>query len=116
MKIFNKDINLAIQGDIAICNIGSLPPNVTAVKPENNIYILAHSETGHHHVVPATNTQVFADLDNELISYLVVEEDDIKLTHNRTYDTHETISFDVGVYRINRQREYTPEGYRRVAD
>ena len=32
------------------------------------------------------------------------------------FDTHEPIMLDDGIYRLRRQREYTPEGYRRVED
>jgi len=116
MKTFNKDTKMAIQGDIAITHMAALPEGIEAVSGENGVHVLAHSETGHNHEVAVANTQFFNDPDNELVSYLVVEEDGVELKHNRSFNTHETISFDSGVYRINRQREYTPEGYRRVAD
>jgi hypothetical protein len=41
---------------------------------------------------------------------------DTELKHLRSFDTHESLSIPEGLYRINRQREYTPEGYRRAAD
>lgn len=116
MKTFNKDTKLAIQGDIAIASVAALPSGLDVVENENGRYVLAHSETGHNHEVVAERTQFFNDPDNELVSYLVVEEDGVELKHHRSFDTHETINFDAGVYRINRQREYAPKGYRRVAD
>ncbi len=116
MKTFNKEMKLAIQGDIAIMRVDALPDDLKERSGESNgVHILAHSETGHHHTVPSSGTQFFNGSD-DFVSYLVVEEDGTELTHNRSYDTHETISFDAGVYRVNRQREYMPEGYRRVAD
>ena len=55
-----------------------------------------------------------------MISYLEVieatEEAEALLTHLRTFDTHETIGIPVGKFEIRRQREYTPEGWRRVED
>lgn len=116
MKIFNKDTRMAIQGDIAIAHLDALPEGVEVSAAVNGVHVLAHSETGHNHEVAFADTQFYNDPDNELVSYLVVEKDGVELKHNRSYNTHETISFDAGVYRINRQREYTPEGYRRVAD
>ena len=38
------------------------------------------------------------------------------LEHQRPHDTHAPIKFAKGVYEVRRQREYTPEGWRRVAD
>jgi hypothetical protein len=116
MKTFDKNTKMAIQGDIAITCLDALPEGMTVSEGENGKHVLAHSETGHNHEVAVAGTRFYNDPNNELVSYLVVEEDGVKLEHNRSYNTHETIQFDAGVYRINRQREYTPEGFRRVAD
>ena len=48
--------------------------------------------------------------------FLVVDGGSATLEHERSFDTHETIEFSPGTYRIRRQREHTPEGYRRAAD
>ena len=55
------------------------------------------------------------DETNEFIAYLKVEED-TELKHKRSFDTHESLLLTPGIYEIRRQREYTPEGYRRAAD
>ena len=39
-----------------------------------------------------------------------------QLEHLREFDKHEPILFEPGVYHVRRQREYTPEGFRRVED
>ncbi len=114
MKSF-KSIDQIIQGDIAITRITALPQQAIPEISTNHEYIVAHSETGHHHVVDSNGSVMYNDSDNTLVSYLVVE-DTAQIIHNRAYNTHETIECDAGVYRINRQREYTPDGYRRVAD
>ena len=52
---------------------------------------------------------------NPMICYLsVVEPCEIK--HLRSFDTHESIRFEIGDYEIRRQREYVPEGWRRIED
>jgi hypothetical protein len=53
-----------------------------------------------------------------LICFLVVKNDDVQLRHNRSFDTHRPIALKGGdsVYKLTRQREYTPEGWQRVAD
>ena len=38
------------------------------------------------------------------------------LEHHRSIDTHEALEIKPGIYEIRRQREYTPQGFRRVAD
>lgn len=107
----------AAQGDLLIRRIGKLPDGVTEVKPEKGNYVLAHSETGHHHVVAdRPGVQVFNGGDS-LVSYLtVIDQVEVTLEHLRNFDTHEALVINGGTYEIRRQREYTPEGWRRVAD
>lgn len=108
--------NMAAQGDIAIRRISALPDGLTPISPEGGKHILAHSETGHHHtVMERPGVRHFSAMD-EFRSYLVVEDFPADLVHERGFDTHETLRIAPGVYEIRRQREYTPEGFRRAAD
>lgn len=116
MKSF-KGVKMGIQGDVALTRVDSLPENMEAAVAENGAFVIAHSETGHNHVVAEREAKFYNDPNDALVGYVVVAENEkAQLTHQRSYDTHETVEFDTGVYRINRQREYTPEGFRRVAD
>jgi len=112
MKTFK---NAAAQGDIFISRVKSLPKNVKEAKIEDGKYIVAHSETGHHHVVEAIPGVHFFYSENPEITYLEVEKE-IDLVHERTWDTHETLRFPKGIFQINRQREFRPEGWTRVED
>ena len=47
--------------------------------------------------------------------FLMVKEP-TEINHLRSFDTHETLLVPPGNYVIKRQREYTPEGFRRAAD
>jgi hypothetical protein len=47
---------------------------------------------------------------------LLVVNDPVALEHLRDHDTHEPILFEKGTYHVRRQREYTPEGFRKVED
>lgn len=49
------------------------------------------------------------------LSYLRVSGE-TTLEHLRDFDTHEPLSLPPGNYEVRRQREYTPEGWRQVAD
>ncbi len=112
MRTFN---NICAQGDILIQRIDKLPDGVVPVAPENGKVIVTHSETGHHHVMTMERTKAYRLPDSIMDIFLAVEQDDV-LTHLRTHDTHEDILFRPNFYRIRRQREYVPEGFRRVED
>lgn len=112
MKTFKK---MAAQGDLLITRIDKLPDDLAPVKAEDGVYVVAHSETGHNHVVQEDGVEVFATANDNFTLYLVVDRP-VDLTHMRSFDRHEPLRIAPGVYRINRQREYTPQGYRRVAD
>lgn len=113
MKYFN---NIAAQGDMLIRRIDILPDGVKKLQSENGNFILAHSETGHNHVVKEENgIEFYQHANDNFIAYLVVNNE-TKVEHMRSFDTHETIALKKGVYEIRRQREYTPEGFRRAQD
>lgn len=113
MKTFDK---MAAQGDMLLVRIGALPAGLEAVAPVDGAYILAHSETGHNHVVlERPNVKLFRAMD-EFRAYLVVQDEDVLLEHQRGFDTHQSISIAPGIYEVRRQREYTPQGFRRAAD
>ena len=105
----------SFQGDLMIRRIAALPSGVKAATGENGVHILAHSETGHHHVVDAGVADRFIDEMNEFVSYLSVASD-AEVKHLRDHDTHASLGLSPGVYEVRQQREYVPEGYRRAAD
>ena len=111
MKIVKLE-TLAFQGDVLLERVGALPSD--AVESKSNI--VAHSETGHHHV--ATRAKVFTVPDGQTL-YLRAIGKSIDITHLRPFDTHETLRLKTkpgDIVRVRRQREYTPEGWRRVED
>jgi F0F1-type ATP synthase membrane subunit b/b' len=112
MKTFKK---LAAQGDVMFKRIDELPDGLVEAEKQNGKYTVAHSETGHNHTVLEREAKLLIDKTNEFIAYLKVDEEAV-LTHERSFDTHESIKFDKGFYEVRKQREYTPEGYRRAAD
>lgn len=117
MKTFQ---NRAAQGDLYLRRINNLPAGLVRSKPVNGEYILAFSETHHHHsLADRPNVRVY-DTEDPLLSYLeVIEATDATetlLRHLRGHDTHETISISPGIYELRRQREYTPAGWVRAAD
>ena len=108
-------INRAAQGDVYFERVDTLPDGLVLAETDNGHYVVAHSETSHHHVIDSRNAQLFIDKTNEFIAYLKVISP-AELKHLRAYDTHETLAFSPGIYRVRRQREATPEGWQRAQD
>jgi hypothetical protein len=119
MKTFK---NKAAQGDLIILRVKKFPSNLIPVNPVDGRFVVAHSETGHDHVMvmerPGT-VRAFKDKDTKDVDlYKMFFEVDAEtpIEHLRSFDTHETLQVSPGKYMIIRQREYTPEGFRRAAD
>lgn len=104
------------QGDIMFVPVDVIPDGVTKVAPESDgRHILAHSETGHHHVMEAARVDRY-EVPDDLMVFFIDVKAAADLVHLRDHDTHETIRMGEGAWRVHRQREYTPEGWRRVED
>lgn len=112
MRYFKK---VCAQGDIYAMRIDHLPAGAVVVPAEKGRVIVTHSETGHHHVMAADTVTMYRLPDSIMDCFLVVNEP-ATLEHLRPHDTHEPIKFEAGVYHVRRQREHTPEGWRRVED
>ena len=114
MKTYDYSITAPVaQGDVMIKRIDSLPEGLEESKAEDGNYVVAHSETGHHHVMSSADCTVWDQ--DEFRSYVQVDNV-VHLRHLRSFDTHETIALPPGKYRITRQREYVADGYRRAQD
>lgn len=116
MKTF---VNQAAQGDVFFKRVDWLPEDLYPCKIKDGKYVVAHSETGHDHVMEAEHVEMFkvelVDDDAVFELYLKVNQD-TPIEHMRSYDTHESINFSPGIYKVFRQREYVSEGWRRAAD
>lgn len=111
-----KFIKLAAQGDVLFEKIDKIPEGLESAKAENGVFIVTHSETGHHHVVKERSAQMLIDKTNAFVAYLKIN-DNCQIEHLRDFDTHKPIAFDKGdIIKVRRQREYTPEGFRKAAD
>lgn len=108
--------NYAAQGDLLIRRIDRLPDGTKGASGKE--HVIAHSETGHHHVALGG---VYHATDDPMLAYLVTQGP-VVVEHRRSHDTHESLRLlaesEVGetVWEIRRQREYVPEGWRRVED
>lgn len=99
------------QGDVFVERVEEMGTG-TPVKAEHGRIILAHGEaTGHHHSLPAVDVaDPILDVENGAIFLRLIR--DSVLSHQE----HAPINLEAGIYRVTRQREYSPEAIRNVAD
>ncbi len=118
-----KNVNqCGAQGDVLFRRVAKIPAGFVEVERKGPV-VVSHSETGHHHIIAAPDVRVFEDKMKPLVCYLQISSDFVGLgmqvEHLRSYDTHETLNL-LGkpgtVWEARRQREHTPEGWRRVCD
>lgn len=107
------------QGDLFFRRIPSVPKGAKKIRRKGPI-VVGHSETGHHHVVEDPIVNHFEAPGNPLVCYLQLGDGGgVNVVHQRAWDTHETVRLlgnPGDVWEVRRQREWTPEGWQRVAD
>lgn len=115
MKSISKS---GCQGDVMFRIVKTIPNQFARVSADGPL-VVAHSETGHHHTISDPSVAMFATPSDPLVCYLQLGDGNCDVVHNRSWDTHETLRL-LGkpgtIYEVRRQREWTPEGWRRVAD
>jgi hypothetical protein len=113
------------QGDVLFVKVSrkSLPADAVEV-PRAGALIVAHSETGHHHVIDELTSRHFEVKGSPLVCYLqlgdgIAELGGADVVHHRPWDTHETVRLlgkPGDVWKVHRQRESSPSGWVRVQD
>lgn len=102
------------QGDVLLVEMAEKPAEALApVARENGRVVLAHGEvTGHAHAIDETCAKLFEASG--------VEDRFLKISGNAAvelkHEEHGAITLKPGWYTVRRQREYSPEAIRRVAD
>jgi hypothetical protein len=105
------------QGDILIIPVASIPATAKLATPDGEHYIVAHSETGHNHVLDRAKAELYEAADDTFIAYIRTLGDGAEIEHKRDFHTHETIALAPNqAYEVRRQREYVPEGFRAAQD
>jgi hypothetical protein len=110
--------SVGAQGDVFFVKIDAveIPNDAKLLCPKSDHHIVAHSETGHHHVVRADGTVFYEGPSDPFTCYLRIDGAFAEVVHQRPFDTHEPVRLGQGVWMVRRQREYTPDGFRRVED
>jgi hypothetical protein len=97
------------QGDVLLTKVKAIPVSAKAQDRDGQRIVLAYGEvTGHAHAILEPNALLFADGD---LMYLHA---DGRVTLRHEEHTH--LDVPAGDYIVTRQREYSPEAIRSVAD
>ena len=100
------------QGDVLLCGVEGIPLTATPIPSNGNRVIVALGElTGHAHTFAAKEVRLFRDEPSGR-SFLAIAEDGSALVH----EEHDPIHVPEGRYELRRQREYTQQRPRYVAD
>jgi len=99
------------QGDVFVEKCGKPSGELTEVKPDQGRVVLAYGEvTGHAHALSGKHAKLY-DVKGWVDRLLVVTKATALM-----HEEHGHITLPPGNYRVKRQREYTPETIRNVAD
>lgn len=105
------------QGDILLIPADATPTDY--IQRRGEVVLGLGEVTGHRHVLrdavwlvaPATNVEQFARSGGDVPVFVVAGENS-QLVH----EEHATIKIPAGTWQVIRQREYSPEAIRAVAD
>lgn len=104
------------QGDCYLIPIKAIPLDAKQISAENGVYIVTHSESGHHHVVKdRPDIQMYSGMDM-FRDFLNVGDEPAVLEHLRDHHTHAPQVVAPGAWLIQRQAAYTPQGWERARD
>lgn len=103
-----KDLELYRQGDVLIRRIDSLPKQKAVKRPTG--HILEGEATNHIHRLEDVTKAEVLEVGDDL--YLRVGPEGVRIIH----EEHDAITLPAGNFEIIRQREYSPEAIRNVAD
>jgi len=97
------------QGDVLLVQVEALPSGAGLQEQASSDIVLAFGEvTGHAHVVASAAASLY----NSSGDYFLQVNVATPLSHQE----HASIVLEPGVYRVIRQREYTPQENRGVQD
>lgn len=101
------------QGDVLVRAVAAIPASAKKQKRDAGRVVLAYGEvTGHAHALIGTRVALFRDDGLGRTFLRIAGGKPEALTH----EEHGTIAIPSGSYEVIRQREYTPEAIRQVAD
>lgn len=106
MSKLNKEAEMSDQLKVVRHGEAMLVPvsKIPAGAKQYDAFVIAHSETGHHHVLES-NTK-FEVIDKDELFIRLFEP--AKLVHKKTTDRHNTLIIQPGKYKVVYKNEYNP--------
>ena len=96
------NVNKVIQhGEVALVPIDNIDIN----GEQHKEFIVAHSETGHRHVLESKKPFTISQSDKEFLIELL---EPAKLVHKKSFEVHPTKTVNPGKYRVIYKSEYNP--------
>jgi hypothetical protein len=110
---FDRDRKTILQGDVTLVPVKTIPKYAVAHNFERSMteLVLAHSETGHNHVIPSTGVTLYMEDDRDEEKFVPVRRDHFwmaleeptELTHHREEHQHEAQIVEPGYWYVQRQ-------------
>lgn len=102
--IFDYSRRTILQGDVTLVPVLEFPEDVERVTGEisGSNLVIAHSETGHHHVVPVETVEVFAEDDRKDRLWLDISQP-VEISHLREEHRHAPQTLQAGKWMAQRQ-------------
>jgi len=98
------------QGDVLLTKVDRIPPKAKLCTAKRGRFVLAEGEvTNHAHTICEVDGSLFIDDENRMF---LRTEAGCELVHQE----HGPIAIPPGNFEVVRQREYSPEAIRNVAD
>lgn len=110
MKTNDYKNQMIRHGEMLLIPVDELPAGVEQVF-EGKEYIVAHSETGHHHVAVAEAPRgltIYKPAGADSTDLYMRVSAPSTIEHRKTFDKHETKEISEGIYLCRPKSEYDP--------
>lgn len=97
-----KQFNGVRHGEVMLVPVDVIPAGKLLPRGD---YLLAHSETGHHHVLEGTGFNVIETSTGQIF---VKVRHDTNLAHRKTHDKHRTVTIPPSILKRYHMVEYNP--------
>ncbi|CAB4132747.1 hypothetical protein UFOVP253_72 [uncultured Caudovirales phage] len=100
-KVDGKTVSV-MHGENFMHLVDALPAGETT---KTKMYIVGHSESGHNHVLKSKTELEVLETDGK--RFVLIKEV-AELFHQKSFDIHETVKVQPGIYEITHKTEYDP--------
>lgn len=101
------------QGDVLLELVEAIPGTASKQKRSKRIILALGEATGHHHALELRDPADWWKQGDGLTEEKFIT---VNCPARLTHQEHATVELPEGTYRVTRQREYSPEEIRNVAD